>query len=278
MTQTLVTPANKQEWLTLRSKNINSTESCALLCKSPYHSIYGLWHDKRDGLVTEIDDNERMECGRFLEAGIAALAAHRIGAECRHVTEYAYDDDKMGSSFDYQVIGGQYDGWLIECKNVDYLVHRDNWLEDEAPEHIEFQVQHQMEVLDVPGAIIAALVGGNTLKLLFRPRNKAIGSLLRLKTKQFWQSIEQGDKPEPDFEKDVEYIKSMYIRHEGKVIQANSHMVNLIESYKSATEVEKDLKKQKNAAKGEILHLAHGAEKITFDEGYVKIGKQFRVY
>jgi hypothetical protein len=66
-------------------------------------------------------------------------------------------------------------------------VYHRNWIDDgegniEAPEHIEMQIQHQMEVADIDWCCLVALVGGNTQKVhLPRKRDREIGGNIRAK-------------------------------------------------------------------------------------------------
>ena len=64
-----------------------------------------------------------------------------LNAAIKPLKDYMRDPYAFGSSFDYEIFEGEYADWLIECKNVDQWVYRDNWTEEEAPDHIEVQVQ-----------------------------------------------------------------------------------------------------------------------------------------
>src|SRR5690606_11437457 len=122
----------------------------------------------------------------------------------RKKDEYIWDDElKLGSSFDYEFI---LDGekHILEIKNVDGLVFRNEWLEDEdgnleAPLHIELQVQQQMMLSGIKKAWICALVGGNKAVILKREADPEMFEMIKIKTEAFWKSIKEEKAPEPDF-------------------------------------------------------------------------------
>ena len=60
-------PSGEDEWLKLRVKDITSTDVAALFDASPYMTKYQLFFSKRDKLISQLPDNERMFWGRQLE-------------------------------------------------------------------------------------------------------------------------------------------------------------------------------------------------------------------
>ena len=222
MTPTIITPDNHEHWLKLRAEDITSTEVSALFGLSPYATRFELYHVKSGAAEIDFSDNERMAWGRELEAVIARRTSKMLGLHVQHMPEYYRHGTvpRMGSSFDFSItettgldISGTViptDGpGILECKNVDGLIYRNNWTEFEAPDHIEFQVQHQMEVADVNWCIIAALVGGNELKLIYRERNRKMGEGMCKAVADFWANVDA--KVEPPFtDTDANFVISMY--------------------------------------------------------------------
>lgn len=255
---------DKTEWLQLRSKNINSTESSALFGLSPYTTEFELYHRKKDGDLGEIGDNFRMKAGRLMEPVIAELAAEELGLQVEPYKEYlSLPDIRMGSSFDYITVDGSA---LIECKNVDSIQYYQKWTETEAPPHIEAQVQHQMEVANIDVCHIAALVGGNDLKIITRHRDKQVGESLRKRIKKFWYDVELRREPEPDYTKDADFILSLHQNAEaGKTHDASSDDILLddVLKYASIAAEIKDLEAQQKKIKAEILDRVDDASKIV---------------
>ena len=248
--------ANESAWLLLRSQNVNSTESAALFGLSPYQTELELFHRKRNAEVLSIADNFRMRAGRYLEGSIAQLAANELDCTVKPYKVYARDADaRMGSSFDYEILTGHYAGWLMEIKNVDRLVYRDAWQDNEAPEHIEVQCQHQLEMTERPGIIIAALVGGNELKFIERKRNEKMGAGIRQRIQRFWLDVEANNEPLANFERDAEFIISLHQSAGDAVYVADEtdHVSMLLHDYHRLKREASDLDALAKAKKAEIL-------------------------
>jgi len=248
--------ANESAWLLLRSQNVNSTESAALFGLSPYQTELELFHRKRNAEVQSIADNFRMRAGRYLEGSIAQLAANELDCTVKPYKVYARDADaRMGSSFDYEILTGDYAGWLMEIKNVDRLVYRDAWQDNEAPEHIEVQCQHQLEMTERPGIIIAALVGGNELKFIERKRNEKMGAGIRQRIQRFWSDVEANNEPLANFERDAEFIISLHQSAGDAVYVADEtdNVSMLLHDYHRLKREASDLDALAKAKKAEIL-------------------------
>lgn len=219
----IITPDSHEHWLQLRAEDITSTEVSGLFGVG-YNTRFELYHVKKGNHEIEFTDSTRMRWGRDLEAVIAQHVSETLGITVAPLKEYIRHATvpRMGSSFDYSICEVGPDGveinhqqvtptgpGILECKNVDGLIYRDQWTETEAPEHIEFQVQHQMEVADVDWCILAALVGGNELKLIYRERNRKMGAGMCAAVTQFWADVDSG--AEPDFtDADAGFVISMY--------------------------------------------------------------------
>jgi predicted phage-related endonuclease len=175
-------------------------------------------------------------------------------------------DLKIGSSFDY-FFG---DDGILEIKNVDSYIFNQQWLEGEAPLHIEFQVQHQLLVADRNRMIIGVLVGGNEIKTIERERDEQVIEAIKMKCAEFWART---SAPQPDFEKDAEFIKSLYkYADPNKIIKSNDRIEALALKYKQGGEIEKQGKALKDAAKAEILTIIRDAEKVKGDNFSISAG------
>lgn len=271
---------DEESWLQNRLLDVTSTEVSALYDLSPYTTEYELYHTKKNKEIVRIEENERMTWGKRLEGSIANGAAESMGWDISKMDVYIRNPDtRLGSSFDYQ-INSKSDGvGILEVKNVDGSVYRRNWNDDgagniEAPQHIELQIQHQMEVADVSWCAIVALVGGNTQKVIFRNRDREIGSDLTNKVKAFWARVDAGTPPSADYAKDAEFIIKTLRNHAeaGLVAQADHDLEELIRSYAHASQEASDMGKIKDAYKAQILERAGEASKILSSIGSISCG------
>lgn len=243
---------NEQDWLELRSKNVSSTESSALYGLNKYVTEFELWHQKKAGGVHAIADNPRMAAGRALEPAIAKLAADELGIAAHPFKDYMYKPkSRMGSSFDFMLDNGA----ILEVKNVDYLVYRNEWIEDMPPSHIEVQVQHQMHVSGAKECYIAALVGGNDLKLIRIEYNPKMGEAIEKRIIKFWEDVEAGTEPKPDWERDAEFVIEMNSFAGAETIQADEEVESLVAEYGDIKRQTKELEDKSKEYKAKILSL-----------------------
>lgn len=275
-----LTPENDAQWLEWRKSDITSTESSALFGLSPYTTPFELFYRKRDGIADPLDDNERMQAGRHIEPAIASLVAERFGVIVTPMKIYARDPaDRMGSSFDYQVGANHHaknsqmhDLWfhsgpgILECKNVDSLAFKQKWQDDETPAHIEIQLQHQLELTGYAWGVIAALVGGNDLRIYARTRDERVGRGIRQAIRNFWQSVRDNNPPPPQFPGDAAAVIAMHQFSDASVLDArdNQSLNALLAEYdalgtgimanESAREVIKAQVLQQVGDAGTVLH------------------------
>jgi predicted phage-related endonuclease len=292
------------QWLEARKLDVTSTEAASLFNAGAYiKTVYELYHLKA-GLLPEQDfiGNERTRWGNRLEDAIARGVAEDLGLVVEPFKVYMrLPEVRMGSSFDFKVVGlvdgaeenaaremfRDHGPGVLEVKNVDGLQFKRGWLDDgeniEAPVHIEFQVQHQLEVADLGWAIIAPLVGGNTPKPILRLRDHAVGAEIRARVADVWARIARQDAPAPDFTKDGDTIAQVYRDNDGSAVDlsGNFRLGELCRAYKKAGEAEKAAKEAKDAAKAEILTIVQHAKSITAPGFNISAGtnkESFRAY
>lgn len=304
--QTLV-HATEAEWLAARTQDLTSTECAGLFGVGVYENArtpFELFQIKSGALApAPFQSSDRTVWGNRLEAAIA----HGVAEDCGLIVEpfkvyMRIPELRMGSSFDFKVVG-VVDGWtgsetvrdmfrkhgegVLEIKNVDGLQFRRAWKDDgetiEAPEHIEFQVAHQLEVCGLNWSVIAPLVGGNSPKIILRERDEAIGAAIRLKAAEFWLGVDMKSAPAPDFTKDGDTIGRIYLDNDGSAIDMSDNMklTALCMEYKKAAADEKAAGERKSAAKAEITTIIRAAKSITANGFKISAGtnkESYRAY
>lgn len=304
MNREIIAHATEADWLAARKLDITSTEAAALFGAGAYvKTPYELYHLKAGTFpAPEFEGNERTRWGNRLEDAIARGVAEDLGLIVEPFKVYVrLPDVRMGSSFDFKIVGlveghddnearrmfGEHGPGIMEVKNVDGLQFRRSWMDDgetvEAPVHIEFQVQHQLEVADLGWAIIAPLVGGNTPKPVIRVRDRDAGAAIRAKVAELWTRINAGMEPAPDFTKDGKTIAQVYRDTDGSSVDLsdNPRLAKLCRDYKAAAADEKAAKDRKDTAKAEILTIIKAAKTIAYAGGKISAGtnkESFRAY
>lgn len=281
MTIETLIPENEAQWLQWRTQDITSTDVSALFGLSPYKTEFELFHEKREGLVVKFEANERMKWGNRFESAIAYGVAEDQGWAVSPFKCYIRDTEaRIGSSFDFQIDHPVHGIGIMEIKNVDGLQFRKNWIELDgdlqAPEHIELQVQHQMEVADIDWCAIVPMVGGNEARLVFRKRDREIGKAIRAKVAAFWQRVEENNPPSADYSRDADLIAKLYSEVEpGRIVNADddAEITALVHEFKQAKLDETAATKRADAAKARILERVTTAEKIIGSFGSISVSR-----
>jgi len=304
ITRTTTAHATEAEWLAARKLDLTSTECAGLFGVGVYDNArtpYELFHVKT-GKVAPVpfESNDRTIWGNRLEAAIAAGIAEDCGLIAEAFKVYMRIPElRMGSSFDFKITGivEHFEGdetardmfrkhgpGILEIKNVDGMQFKRAWIDDgeviEAPPHIEMQVAHQLEVADLGWAIIAPLVGGNTPKVVIRERDLAIGNAIRLAAAEFWNMVDHGTAPAPDFYKDGDVISRIYVNNDGSTIDlsSNERLAAVCAAYKAAGADAKVADERKKAAKAEILTIIDQAKSVIVDGAKISAGTNKESY
>ena len=162
---------------------------------------------------------------------------------------------------------------------MDYLVYRDTWSEEdgviEAPAHIELQLQHQLLATGRSWGVIAALVAGNTVKLVHRKADPELQESILTQVAVFWASIAANRPPAPDYKADFKTLKKLLgPSQEGAVLDArgDSRFDDLIAQYQHVSFEIKGLEEIKEAAKAQLLELTGSAEKVVGSNWSISAG------
>lgn len=275
MTVTRIPFTTEEAWLAERAKDITSTEIAALYGLSPYCTAFELWHQKQGLYVEDFESNDRIKWGTRLQDAIAAGVAEDMEWHAKRLDDYMRDEDaRLGASFDFEVVCQERGRGLMEIKNVDRSVFYDKWLDlpsgIEGPQHIELQVQQQMEVGDYDWCALVALVGGNDAKVTIRERDREIGQDIRKHVAAFWRSIEAGQAPAPDYEQDADFLCRIHGRADRKVEkEADAQVESLLREYMELGHAEK----RRKAIKAQVLESIGDAAKVRASFGSLSCGE-----
>ena len=167
-----------------RRAGIGGSDAAAVVGRHPTKTPLALYIDKVYG--DDFEGNARTEAGNRLEPVIREWAAEKLGETFTLPdTMYHPKTRRMLVNLD----GLLSSGWVLECKNVDGLVWRAS--QDELVDGVLrthwWQVQHAVEVVDAPGAVVAYLVAGNDLILERVERNRVVGDRLRRHIEAWWE-------------------------------------------------------------------------------------------
>lgn len=275
-------PKTKDDWLSLRAQDITATEASALFGVNPYTTEHQLWHEKKSGAINEVEETERMTWGKRLERVIAEGICEDNGWELTDEFPYGsyfrHSESQMGATPDFAIVCPERGKGILEIKNVDWLQHKRNWDEDEAPPHIEIQLQQQLHIAKPAGftwGAIGYLKGGNEAQVHIREYDADMCDAIQDKINLFWKSIENNVEPKPDYSKDAAYLIKKYGFDDGTEVdmQDNDRLPVLCEAYQSLNAKAIQAKKNLEAMKAEMFE-ALGTNTAAFVHGYKLTGKR----
>lgn len=199
-------------WKKLREDNIGGSEIACLFGEGRT-SYYKLWHIKR-GLIEEInlDDVERVQAGKFMEAGAINWYNHVYKINLYQPFQYVKHATVKGMACTPDAISpyGDQLGYKImaQVKNVDSIQFQLLWEHEKeeitkAPLDILLQCQHELEVMDYDINILIVVVGGNRLFRMICQRDRDIGAMACAAVDKFWNMSEA---PLPEFDRDGDTI------------------------------------------------------------------------
>jgi predicted phage-related endonuclease len=285
---------DEQEWLEKRKNYVTSTEAASLfgLQMPSLPTAFELWHIKRGLIDHAVDVNARMIWGRRLEAVIASGIAQDYEFAISSLDDFAYDDaDKIGSSFDYEIVCPERGPALMEIKTVSYRDYKEKFIEDdergpdglpvfiEAPPYYEVQVQHEMEVIDKYGWCCLAVFVMDTrdVKLLWRQRDREMGAAIRQRVREFWAMKEP---PPPDLVKDSDLLARMHrANNSDKTYNGTEspEFVMAAQAYLDETAREKQADEAKKKARSQMILAMGDCNTAWCDVARISNKAQFRV-
>lgn len=247
------------EQMEQRRNWIGASESPCLLGVSPHGNAHSVWSEKL-GLVTK-EPTVNMDAGNWIEPALAAWYAHDTGysvASFGSVVHPKYPF--MGCTPDLCVFGERR---IAQIKNVGtWMLH--HW-DDDVPEYVQVQIQHELEVCDADVCDVVALLGGTDFRILPVERDREIGAyLVEICHDFFQQYVATREMPPVDGSGHAEAaLKARYARNTSGLIAATPETDALARAWLAADErlgeVENDRKTLTNKLKA-LLGPAEGVD------------------
>lgn len=262
------------DWHELRLKNIGGSEIAGLFdMEQPYQlSRYGLYMVKSKQAKDDFEGNERTEWGNRLEAAIAHGIAEDNGWTIRKGGYFADPETPgLGSTLDFIIESDpDFEGpGAFEIKNVDGLVFRDKWVDDEPPEHILLQLQHQLASSGFKWGVIGALINGNRTEVYKYAARPNLIAEIRSRVSQFWKDVSNGVVPPVDGSDNTKAILQAMntpVRIE-TVTRDDDEYEEICREYEASRQAVKDAKEVHDLWKNRLIEKC-GGDKKTEGRGY----------
>lgn len=143
----------------------------------------------------------------------------------------------------------------------------DEDLVDGVLRHHWYQVQHYVEVLDAPGAVVAYLVGGNDLQLRHVERDRTFGKALRLREAAWWERHVVGNVPPENGTPDdrMSLLERLHARESAGMLRTDAEsVIALARDYDHWRAAEKQAKANKDIAKANLCSVIGAASGLDF--------------
>ena len=268
MSNTIIRPKDRTEWLKYRESGIGSSEVATIVGLNPWETPYQLWR-RKVGLDAPKQENFAMKAGHYLEDAVSLFWQDETGQLVikSSAGDWLIRDDERP----YLQVSPDRTYWLadmphsnenkgiLECKTTQMTID-----EDDIPKHWFVQVQYQLGVAGYQHGSLAWLTQGRNVgykDLAFVPDFFA---WLVEEVDKFWVDNIQA-KQEPTAA-NVQDILLKYNRHtDGKIVEVND---DIFAAYQELKEVRDELSaiEEKKTALEEKIKLGFGdAEAISYD-------------
>ena len=183
------------DWLDYRKQGIGGSDAAVVCGISRYKSPVELWMEKTNQMPDQ-EAGEAAYWGTQLESLVRTEFTKRTGIEVEHRMELLRSDEHpfMQANLDGTGVHPELGPCIFEAKTASAF-KAGEW-EDGIPDEYFLQVQHYMAVTGYKGTYIAALIGGNTFRWKFIPRDEGLIAMLVQLEADFWQHV-QSETPPP---------------------------------------------------------------------------------
>jgi predicted phage-related endonuclease len=270
---------SREQWLAARQQDITASAAGALLGLHPYQTAFGLWAEKTGLVSSDGATSPAMQRGLELEPiAIARLAKlHPTWSVERPNAYYRDPEARLGATPDCLVNDPERDGWgCVQIKSVEPSAFREHWCEDDEirpPLWIACQVIVEAHLVGADWAAVAALVIGYGIDLhvIDVPIHAAIITRIKDETRKFWQMIEEGREPEPDYGRDAHLIEQLFARPEEIEVDlsADNELPEAVAEYQTLGKSIAEISELRKARRAEILHKMGNATKARIATGTI---------
>ena len=268
MSNTIIRPKDRTEWLKYRESGIGSSEVATIVGLNPWETPYQLWR-RKVGLDAPKQENFAMKAGHYLEDAVSLFWQDETGQQVikSSAGDWLIRDDERP----YLQVSPDRTYWLadmphsnenkgiLECKTTQMTID-----EDDIPKHWFVQVQYQLGVAGYQHGSLAWLTQGRNFgykDLAFVPDFFA---WLVEEVDKFWVDNIQA-KQEPTAV-NVQDILLKYNRHtDGKIVEVNDEIFAAYQDLKAVKDELSAIEEKKTALEEKIKLGFGDAEAISYD-------------
>jgi putative phage-type endonuclease len=267
MSNTIIRPQSREEWLKARESGIGSSEVATIVGLNPWETPYQLWR-RKVGIDPPKDETFAMKAGHYLEDAVAQFWHDETGRDIikSSAGDWLIRDNErpflqVSPDRTYWLTGmsrNNVNKGILECKTTQKSIDA-----DDLPKHWFVQVQYQLGVAGLGQGSLAWLCSGREFGYKDLAFVEDFYGWLVEEVEKFWTDHILG-KVEPAAV-NVSDVLLMYNKHtDGKSIEVSEEV---LASWKELKEVRKELdalEDRKEELENKIKLAFGDAEAITF--------------
>lgn len=257
---------NTPEWDGLRSRGLGGSEVAAIVGLSPWESRFSLWHRKR-GSIGKQRVNSGMHWGTLLEPVICdAFASTRDLLDVQEAGTYRHHEREWQIANPDRLLWDDEHGHvgILEAKTASaFDAHEWGRGPEDIPPYYRCQVLWYLDVLELPVAHLAVLIGGSDYREYEIPHSADEAVWLREQGEAFWRSVIAGDQPDLDgSDATYEAVRQLHPEINGDTVEIDPELHDWFQTSK------------RNAEKARAEHTAAKATLLDEmgDARYAEVG------
>jgi YqaJ-like viral recombinase domain len=271
---------NPTQWRELRKPNVGCSEVAALFGIHEYMTGFALAARKL-GKLADTVDNKVLQRGRLLEP-----VARNLLAEQRQdwvqipATDYYYDRDiRFGATPDLFVRDEIARIGVVQIKTVAPSVFARKWhnpqtCQVEPPLWVALQAMCEQHLTGANFAVVACLVvddWGLTLETVDVPYLPFLIEEARNKVAAFWEMVDRGELPDPDYGRDRGNLAKVYAKADGTELDlsADNELPEIVAQLDALQMARRTAQDGIDDAQARILHRIGAAERVRFAGGMI---------
>ena len=267
MSNTVIRPKDRAEWLEYRKSGIGSSEVASILGLNPWQTPYQLWRRKK-GMDAPQEETFAMKAGHYLEDAVTMFWADETGREV--IKSSAGDWLFVNNEKDFLRASPDRTFWIpgmaknsqnkgiLECKTTQMAIDP-----DDLPKHWFCQLQYLLGVSEMTQGSLAWLCSGREFGYKDIDLVPDFYGWMIEEVEKFWTDYIIGDK-EPEAI-NVTDVVTKYSRHtDGKIIEATTDIVTAYNQLKNVRAEISKLEATKEELEARIKIGFGDAEAISY--------------
>jgi predicted phage-related endonuclease len=269
---------SSEQWHEMRRHNVGCSEVGALFGCHDYLTGFALAARKM-GLLEDTVDNAVLQRGRLLEPVARQLLAEMRPDWQQIETANYYEDTsiRFGCTPDLFVRDPERGVGVVQIKTVAPQIFARKWHNDagaiEPPLWIAIQAMGEQHLTRSDFAYVAALVVGYglSLELIEVPYLPDVIESARERVFSFWEMVDAGKLPPPDYGQDGAYIAKVFAQDDGSELDltGDNELPEIIEQFEALKMARQTAQDGIDEAQAKIMARLGAAQSARFAGGVI---------